>query len=165
MATQEKFYEKMDALDPIEYLSQYSGGEPLAKPLVQLIYELKKKYSFSNGVINAIFEICLRENNYKIVRSDILSLAEEFGSIGVTTSEEAFQYLQEEDMPYEEEQEDLDVGLETDFNYEYVETNIALIARQLHELRKEVNERFRRIHQQLDQIEYQLEQIHNRIRS
>jgi hypothetical protein len=159
MAIRENFYEKMDALDPIEYLSQYSGGEPLKKQLVQLVYDLKKKYSFKNGVINAIFEICLRENNYKIVRSDILSLADEFYRAGIMTSEEAFQYIQEEEMEYDDDFDELD------FNYEYVETSIALIARQLHQLRKEVNEKFKQLHQQLDQIEYQLEQIHERIRS
>lgn len=162
MAVQRQFYEKMDSLDPIEYLSQYSGGKPLAKSLVQLIYELKKKFSFSNGVINAIFEICLKENNYRIVRSDILSLAEDFKNEGIKTAEEAFEYFYE---TYVEEPMEIDECFEADFNHEYVETNIALIARQLYEIRKEVNERFSRIHQQLDHIEYELKQIHQRIRS
>lgn len=163
MTGHEKLYEKMDALDPIEFLSLYAGGEPLAKPLVQLVYELKQNYSFTDGVINAIFEICLRKNNYKIVRSYILGLAEEMHQARAANAQEVFQYMQEEEL--ESAMESPVDDWESDFNHEYVETNIALIARQLHELRKEVNDKFKRIHQRLDQIEYRLEQLNHRLRS
>ncbi|KPC77922.1 hypothetical protein ADL26_01640 [Thermoactinomyces vulgaris] len=150
---------KMENTEPVEFLRQYTGGQPLSKQLVQLVYELKKTHAFSNGVINALFEYCLIENNYKIVRTYVLQLAEELDEVGVRNAHEVFRYLRE--RPYQKRQPESSphVSDDADYNMEYVETNIALIAKQLHELRKEMNLKFNLMNQQLDQIERRLSQV------
>ncbi|MFC7441496.1 DnaD domain protein [Laceyella putida] len=157
MTTQEKQLLKMENTEPIEFLRLYTGGQPISKQLVQLVYELKKNYAFSNGVVNALFEHCLVENNYKIVRTYVLQLADELDEAGVRNAQEVFRYLRE--RQYQKQPQIHTAAVDPDVNMEYVETNIALIAKQLHELRKDVNTKFRQMNQQLEQIERRLAQV------
>jgi replication initiation and membrane attachment protein DnaB len=159
MAAVDKQMQKLETMDPVDFLRQFTGGQPVAKPLVQLIYELRKKYSFSNGVINSILEYCLLENDYKIVRSHVFELADELDEVGVKNAQEVYDYLSTGNLGSQSEVKD--DPIEKEYNCEYVETNIALIARQLHELRQQMNHKFKHINQQLDLIERRLEQLIN----
>lgn len=158
-------HEKMETMDPVYFLSQYTGGQAVSKQLVQLIYELKERYSFSNGVINILFEFCMLENDYKIIRTYVLKLAEELFRRKIRTGKEAFHYLQ--DLQKRKHKASSSPSSRTsipenqEYNMEYVETNIALLARQLHELRKEIKERFLKMDQQLNQIESRLKHLSN----
>lgn len=157
MTTQDKRLLKMENTEPVEFLRHYTGGQPISNQLVHLVYELKKNYAFTNGIINALFEYCLVENNYKIVRTYVVKLAEELAEVGVRNAKDVFRYLSEKS--YQKQQQPESPSVEQDYNMEYVETNIALIAKQLHELRKEVNIKFRQMDQQLEQIERRLAQV------
>lgn len=158
-------HKKMETMDPVYFLSQYTGGQAVSKQLVQLIYELKERYSFSNGVINILFEFCMLENDYKIIRTYVLKLAEELFRRKIRTGKEAFHYLQ--DLQKRKHKASSSSSSRTsipenqEYNMEYVETNIALLARQLHELRKEIKERFLKMDQQLNQIESRLKHLSN----
>nr|WP_255516973.1 MULTISPECIES: DnaD domain protein [Thermoactinomyces] len=152
-------------MDPVYFLRQYSGGQAVSKQMVQLIYELKERYSFSNGVINVLLEFCMLENNYKITRADVLNLAEDLFRRNIATGKEALHYLkslQKRKHPSSPPDASRTSNPESrEYNMEYVETNIALLARQLHELRKEIKESFVKMDQQLDQIELRLKQLSN----
>ncbi|MGA9172394.1 MAG: hypothetical protein WBZ33_00210 [Thermoactinomyces sp.] len=149
---------RLETLDPLEFLGQFTGGQPVTKPLGQLIYDLKKNYAFSNGVINALLQFCLEENDYKIVRSHVMNIAEELDAARVRTAQDVFAYLRADSRHNQSGKSPSTRSFES-FNSEYVETNIALIARQLHEVRQEVNVRFQQIQRQLDRIESQLGQL------
>jgi replication initiation and membrane attachment protein DnaB len=158
-------HEKIEAMDPVYFLRQYSRGQAVSKQMVQLIYELKERYSFSNGVINVLLEFCMLENNYKITRADVLNLAEDLFRRNIATGKEALHYLkslQKRKHPSSPPDASRTSNPESrEYNMEYVETNIALLARQLHELRKEIKESFLKMDQQLDQIESRLKQLSN----
>ncbi len=157
--------EKIEAMDPVYFLRQYSRGQAVSKQMVQLIYELKERYSFSNGVINVLLEFCMLENNYKIIRADVLNLAEDLFRRNISTGKEALHYLkslQKRKHPSSSPDVSRTSNPESrEYNMEYVETNIALLARQLHELRKEIKESFLNMDQQLDQIESRLKRLSN----
>ncbi|MBH8597500.1 MULTISPECIES: hypothetical protein [unclassified Thermoactinomyces] len=158
MTGSDKQLHKLETMDPLEFLGQFTGGQPVAKPLGQLVYDLKKNYAFSNGVINALFQVCLEENDYKIVRSHVMNMAERLGAAMVRTAQDVFAYLQADSRQSKTGNRQKTRNFDS-FNSEYVETNIALIARQLHEVRQEVNIRFQQIQKQLDRIESQLGQL------
>ncbi len=150
--------ENIETMDPIYFLRQYTGGQTVSKPLMQLIHELKKRYSFPNGVINSLFEFCLMESNYKISRSNVLELAEEIYERNITTGKETFYYLQQRKFtpPPSPSCSPPD---QNEYNMDYVETNIALLARQLHEFRNELKGCVRQMNKQIGRIESRLEQL------
>jgi replication initiation and membrane attachment protein DnaB len=156
---QDKELLRLETMDPVEFLSRYAGGKPVPKQLVQMIQELRHRYAFPNGVINGLLEYCLLENNYQIERTMVMELADELREAGVQSGREAFTHLKSLEWGEEEEEDMLMRERDFPYNPEYVETNIALIARQLHELRKDVQRKFQRMNQQLDQIERKLEKI------
>lgn len=157
--------EKIETMDPVYFLSQYTGGQPVSEQMVQLVYELKERYSFSNGVINVLFEFCMLENNYKITRTYVLKLADELFRRKIRTGKEALHYLQSlQNRKHKSSPSDssrTSIPDNQEYNMEYVETNIALLARQMHELRQEIKERFLKMDQQLNQIEARLKQLSN----
>lgn len=150
--------QNIETMDPVYFLRQYTGGQPVSKPLIQLIHELREGYSFPNGVINSLFEFCLLENNYKIVRSDVLELADEIYEKNIQTGQEAFYYLQQRKYspPPSSYCSPPD---QNEYNMDYVETNIALLARQLHEFRNELKGCVQRMNKQINRIESRLEQL------
>lgn len=151
-------HENIETMDPVYFLRKYTGGQAVSKPLIQLIHELKEEFSLPNGVINSLFEFCLLENDYKINRSNVLELAEEIYERNITTGKETFYYLQQRKFtpppsmscsPPDPNQ----------YNTDYVETNIALLARQLHEFRNELKGCVRQMNKQISRIESRLEQL------
>ncbi|SEM99851.1 hypothetical protein [Lihuaxuella thermophila] len=158
MTEREKRLQQLENVDPVELLSEYNGGKPVPKPLIQIIYDLKEKFRFSNGVINGLLEFCLEENNHAISRAHVFKLAEELSLYRARNAREAYSYLKNASPGYLKT-EKLTKSIEMEYNAEYVETNIALIARQLHDLRKEVNVKFNQMNQHLDQIEKHLKQL------
>lgn len=151
-------HENIETMDPVYFLRQYTGGQAVSKPLIQLIHELREGYSFPNGVINSLFEFCLLENNYRIVRSDVLELAEEIYERNITTGKETFYYLQQRKFmpppsPYCSPPD------QNEYNMGYVETNIALLARQLHDFRNELKGCVQQMNKQITRIESRLEQL------
>ncbi|MBA4494603.1 DnaD domain protein [Paenactinomyces guangxiensis] len=159
MSEQEQHLQQLESLDPLELLSQYAGGQTIPKPIIQIIYELKEKYRFSNGVINSLLEFCLLENNNKISRTYVMKLAGELHQSGVRNVREVYSYLNNVRWREQDKNGKHHHSVNLEYNSEYVETNIALIARQLHELRKEVNIKVNQMNEQLDQIEKQLRQL------
>jgi replication initiation and membrane attachment protein DnaB len=159
MVEQDKELLRLETMDPVEFLSQYTGGRPVPKHLVQVIQELRHRYAFSNGVINGLLEYCLLKNNYQIELTMVMELAEELRESGVRSGREAFTHLKSLKWVEEEEEDIPERERDLPYNPEYVETNIALIARQLHELRKDVQRKFQRMNQHLDKIEKKLEKI------
>ncbi len=158
MTEREKRLQQLENVDPVELLSEYNGGKPVPKALIQIIYDLKEKYRFSNSVINGLLEFCLEENSHTISRAYIFNLAEELNLYRARNALEAYSHLKKM-RSGRLRAEKLSQSFHFEYNAEYVETNIALIARQLHELRKEVNMKFNQINEHLDQIERQVQQL------
>jgi hypothetical protein len=145
-------------MDPVYFLRQYTGGQAVSKPLVQLIHELKESYSLPNGVINSLFEFCLLENDYKINRFHVLELAEELYERNISTGKETVHYLQNRKLtpPPSSSCSPPD---QYEYNTDYIETNIALLARQLHDFRNELKGCVRQMNKQIGRIESRLEQL------
>jgi replication initiation and membrane attachment protein DnaB len=153
---------QLETMDPVEFLRQYTG-EPVSGQLVQLIYELKKHYRFPNGVINGLMEYCLLQKNHKITRKFVTKLADELEKAGVKTGQESFALLKGRDLNQAEYREQTRT-LHVTYNPEYVETNIALLARQLHDLRREIHSRLGQIDSRLERMEKQLKQLGNMLK-
>jgi hypothetical protein len=104
MVEQDKELLRLETMDPVEFLSQYTGGRPVPKHLVQVIQELRHRYAFSNGVINGLLEYCLLKNNYQIELTMVMELAEELREAGVRSGREAFTHLKSLKWVEEEEE-------------------------------------------------------------
>lgn len=151
-------HENIETMDPVYFMRQYTGGQAVSKSLLQLIHELREKFSLPNGVINSLFEFCLLENNYTINRSNVLELAEEIYERNITTGKETFYYLQQRKFA-PPPPPSCSAPDPNEYNMDYVETNIALLARQLHEFRNELKGCVRQMNKQISRIESRLEQL------
>ncbi|WP_124727002.1 DnaD domain protein [Staphylospora marina] len=151
MNGQEHALRELETMDPIRFFEQYTG-ESVPRQLAQLIVEIKRHYRFPNGVINGMLEYCLLQKEHRITRSFVLELADMLKEAKVKNGREAFALLKQGTVRQAEENK-------TPCNEEYVEINIALLARQLHELRREIHRLAESLDSRLDRIEKRLAEL------
>lgn len=159
MREPDKYIQQLEQLEPEQLLAHYTEQSTLPPKVAELITELKENFSFSKGMINCLLEFCLL-NKKSLSYSFILEHANELVRMRVQNIQEVILYIQklsrEKQKVNPKSSPSFDVQ---DFNQEYMETNVALIARQLNQLRFEVHTKFDEINQQLDRIETHLKQI------
>ncbi|TCS96966.1 DnaD domain protein [Hazenella coriacea] len=159
MKGSDKHLQQLEQLEPEQLLAHYTEQSTLPPKIAQLITELKEDFNFSNGMVNSLLEYCLLSKK-NLSYSFIFTHANELVKLQVQNTQDVILYFQNLSKKHTPPRPKAPSPSDSEgFNQEYMETNVALIARQLHQLRLEVNTKFDEIHQQLDRIESHLKQI------
>ncbi|MBD1372801.1 DnaD domain protein [Hazenella sp. IB182357] len=101
---EEKHFEQLEQMSPLELLSHYQQGAMIPSTDVELVETLVQHYGLPTGVINVLLEYVLLKYNYKLPRNLIEKIAGHWKRLGIKTVKKALEQARNEDWSLQKKQ-------------------------------------------------------------
>jgi replication initiation and membrane attachment protein len=96
LTEEEKHFQQLAQMSPLELLSHYHGGMRIPDSDVELVETLVHQYGLPHGVINVLLEYVLLKYDYKLPRNLVTKIAGHWKRLGIQTVQEALAQARKE---------------------------------------------------------------------
>lgn len=97
LTEEEKHFQQLAQISPIELLSFYQGGGKIPDSDLELVESLVHDYGLPSGVINVLLEYVLLKYNYKLPKALVEKIAGHWKRLRIQTVQEALAQAKKED--------------------------------------------------------------------
>ena len=97
LTEEEKHFQQLAQISPIELLSFYQGGAKIPDSDLELVESLVHDYGLPKGVINVLLEYVLLKYNYKLPKALVEKIAGHWKRLRIKTVQEALAQAKKED--------------------------------------------------------------------
>lgn len=94
---EEKHFQQLAKMSPLELLSHYQGGSRIPDSDVVLVESLLRDYGLPHGVVNVLLEYVLLKYNYRLPKSLVAKIAGHWKRLRIKTVPQALEQARKED--------------------------------------------------------------------
>lgn len=96
LTEEEKHFQQLEQLSPIELLSFYQDGAKIPDSDLKLVESLVHDYALPHGVVNVLLEYVLYKNDYKLPKALVQKIAGHWKRLRIKTVQEALAQARKE---------------------------------------------------------------------